>query len=75
MLFFRGKYDLILKHINILQNAMATYKMLKCQRNQHLESLGGIEKLIVQGYTEEMESMDEVLKLMKSEMEKEQFER
>lgn len=72
---FRGKYDMILKHINTLQVSMAVFQLLKSQRQQQLDSLSGIEKLLIQGYSDETDPLEEIYRLIITETEKSTTER
>lgn len=72
---FKGKYDVILKHINTLQVAMATYQTVKCNRHQQLEGLSGTEKLLVQGYSEGVDPFVDIQRLIHTEQGKSPSER
>ncbi|XP_076093578.1 sec1 family domain-containing protein 2-like isoform X2 [Mytilus galloprovincialis] len=72
---FKGKYDMILKHINTLQVSMAVFQLLKSQRQQQLDSLSGIEKLLIQGYSDETDPLEEIYRLIITETEKSTTER
>ncbi|CAC5400219.1 unnamed protein product [Mytilus coruscus] len=67
---FKGKYDMILKHINTLQVSMAVFQLLKSHRQQQLDNLSGIEKLLIQGYSDETDPLEEIHRLVITETEK-----
>lgn len=61
--------------MNTLQVAMATYQTVKCNRHQQLEGLSGIEKLLVQGYSEELDPFVDIQRLINTEQGKSPSER